>query len=313
MKINRSYTLGEIAEWLNLPFKGNESTKITGISDVYHSMFGDITFADNDKYFELANASNASAIIVQNKQYESVEKGLLFCADAFETYNKLANMLFPKTVQKENIHPNATVGEGTMIYPQVIIGDHVCIGRNCTIYPNVTIFGPCTIGDNVILNSGVVIGTEAFYFKKEDNAKYQRLASVGSVQIDSNVEIGAKSTIDKGLGGITQISEGTKIGNSVQIGHDTYIGKNCFIAAQTGIASNVVVEDEVIIWGQVGVQKNVVIGKEAVILGQSGVTKSIEGGKIYFGLPAVDSREKMRELAYIKQIPELIKILSEKL
>lgn len=313
MKINRSYTLGEIAEWLNLSFKGNESIKISGISDVYHSMYGDITFADNDKYFEVANVSNASVIIVQNKQYESSEKGLLICEDAFETYNKLASLLFPKLVQKENINPNAIIGDGTIIHPQVIISDNVCIGSNCIIYPNVTIFGPCTIGDNVVLNSGVVIGTEAFYFKKEENGKYLKLTSVGSVRIDNNVEIGAKSTIDKGLGGFTQISEGTKIGNSVQVGYDTYIGKNCLIAAQTGIASNVVIEDEVVIWGQVGIQKNVVIGKEAVVLGQSGVTKSIEGGKIYFGLPAVDSREKMRELAYIKQIPELIKILSEKL
>lgn len=313
MKINRSYTLGEIASWLNLSFKGNESIKITGISDVYHSMYGDITFADNDKYFELANASNVSVIIVQNKQYESSEKGLIFCEDAFETYNKLARWLFPQNTQKENIHPNTQIGEDTLIYPQVFIGNNVSLGRNCIVYPYVTIFGPCTIGDNVVLNSGVVIGSEAFYYKKEENGNYKRLISVGSVQIDNHVEIGAKSTIDKGLGGITQISEGTKIGNSVQIGHDTYIGKNCLIASQTGIASNVVIEDEVVIWGQVGIQKNVIIGKEAVVLGQSGVTKSLEGGKIYFGLPAVDSREKMRELAYIKQIPELIKILSEKL
>ncbi|GAB4402074.1 MAG: UDP-3-O-(3-hydroxymyristoyl)glucosamine N-acyltransferase [Bacteroidales bacterium] len=312
MKLRRSYTLYEIAEWLNLNYSGDENIKITGISDVYHANYGDITFADNSKYYEIANNSNASVIIVQDNTIEPNGKGIIYCNDAFETYNKLASYFFPKSIIEEQISPNAPIGKATQIYPNVYIGDDVLIGENCIIYPNVVIYGPCIIGNNVIINAGVVIGSEAFYFKK-DESNYLRLNSVGSVVIESDVEIGAKTTIDKGLGGTTIIGNGTKIGNSVQIGFDTVIGKNCFIAPQTGIASNVIIEDEVVIWGQVGIQKNVIIGKEAIILGQSGVTKSVEGGKIYFGLPAVESREKMRELAYIKQIPELIKLLSEKL
>lgn len=312
MKLHRSYTLNEIAEWLDLNYSGDGNIIITGISDVYHAIHGDITFADNAKYYEVALNSNASAIIVQNNTIESSNKGIIYCNDAFEVYNKLASYFFPKPTIENQISPKAQINNTTQIYPNVYISDNVIIGENCTIYPNVVIFGPCIIGNNVIINAGAVIGSEAFYFKKNEH-EYLRLNSVGSVIIESNVEIGAKTTIDKGLGGTTIIGQGTKIGNSVQIGFDTKIGKNCFIAPQTGIASNVIIEDEVVIWGQVGVQKNVIIGKEAIILGQSGVTKSIEGGKIYFGLPAVESREKMRELAYIKQVPELIKLLSEKL
>ena len=55
MKLRRSYTLYEIAEWLNLNYSGDENIKITGISDVYHANYGDITFADNSKYYEIAN------------------------------------------------------------------------------------------------------------------------------------------------------------------------------------------------------------------------------------------------------------------
>ncbi|MGQ9846720.1 MAG: UDP-3-O-(3-hydroxymyristoyl)glucosamine N-acyltransferase [Bacteroidales bacterium] len=312
MKLNRSYTLNEIAEWLGLNYSGDGNIKITGISDVYHAAYGDITFADNDKYYELALNSNASVIIVQDNTISSSQKGILYSNDAFEVYNKLVSYFFPKPKAEEQISRKAQIHNTTQIYPNVYIGGDVSIGENCVIYPNVVIYGPCVIGNNVIINAGAVIGSEAFYFKKNEH-EYLRLNSVGSVVIESNVEIGAKTTIEKGLGGTTLISKGTKIGNSVQIGFDTKIGKNCFIAPQTGIASNVIIEDEVIIWGQVGIQKNVIIGKEAIILGQSGVTKSLEGGKIYFGLPAVESREKMKELAYIKQIPELIKLLSEKL
>jgi UDP-3-O-[3-hydroxymyristoyl] glucosamine N-acyltransferase len=42
-------------------------------------------------------------------------------------------------------------------------------------------------------------------------------------------------------------------------------------------------------------------------LGQTGVTKSVEGGKSYFGTPIEESREKLKQLANIKRIPELIK------
>lgn len=312
MKLQRSYTLSEIAKWLGLNYSGDGNIKITGISDVYHASYGDITFADNNKYFDIAHKSYASVIIVQDITIESKEKGIIYCNDAFEAYNKLASFFFPKTIVEEQISPRAQISKSTLIYPNVYIGENVIIGENCILYPNVVVYGPCVIGNNVTINAGVVIGSEAFYYKKNENT-YVRLNSVGSVVIESDVEIGSKTTIDKGLGGTTIIGKGTKIGNSVQIGFDTVIGKNCFIAPQTGIASNVIIEDDVVIWGQVGVQKNVIIGKEAVILGQSGVTKSVEGGKIYFGLPAVESREKMRELAYIKQIPELIKLLSEKL
>lgn len=312
MKLRRPYILSEIAEWLNLTFSGDGNTKITGISDVYHANYGDITFADNSKYYEIAKNSNASVIIVQDNTIESDSKGIIYCNDAFEEYNKLAAYFFPKSIVQEQISPNAQINKTTQIYPNVYIGDDVLIGENCVIYPNVVIYGPCVIGNNVIINAGTIIGSEAFYYKKNEQ-EYLRLNSVGSVVIESHVEIGAKTTIDKGLGATTIVGKGTKIGNAVHIGFDTVIGKNCFIAPQTGIASNVIIEDDVVIWGQVGIQKNVIIGKEAIILGQSGVTKSIEGGKIYFGLPAVESREKMRELAYIKQIPELVKLLSEKL
>ena len=73
------------------------------------------------------------------------------------------------------------------------------------------------------------------------------------------------------------------------------------------IAGVVTIEDDVILWGQVGVQKDLTIGKGAVVLGKSGVPKSLEGGKTYFGSPTQEAREKMKELAFIKQLPSILK------
>ena len=59
-------------------------------------------------------------------------------------------------------------------------------------------------------------------------------------------------------------------------------------------------------WGQVGTTSGITIGAKAVVMGQTGVTKSIEGGKSYFGTPIEESREKLKQLAYVKKIPDLI-------
>ena len=89
---------------------------------------------------------------------------------------------------------------------------------------------------------------------------------------------------------------------SIKNKNDTKIGKKCLIASQTGIAGCVTIEDEVTLWGQVGTNSGITIGKGAVILGQTGVTKSIPGGKTYFGTPISESREKLKELAYLKRL-----------
>ena len=199
-----------------------------------------------------------------------------------------------------------------MIQPNVFIGNNVSIGDNCTIHANVSIYDNCVIGNGVTIHAGTVIGGDAFYYKNRPEG-FDKLLSGGRVVIEDNVDIGALCTIDKGVTGDTTIGTGTKLDNQVQVGHDTLIGKKCLIASQTGIAGCVIIEDEVTIWGQVGTNSGITIGKKAVIMGQTGVTKSVAGGKSYFGTPIEESREKLKQLAYIKKIPELIKKIEGKL
>ena len=49
-----------------------------------------------------------------------------------------------------------------------------------------------------------------------------------------------------------------------------------------------------------------------MVLAQSGVSKSLDSGKVYFGYPAEESREKLKQLANIKKIPEIIATLKNK-
>jgi UDP-3-O-[3-hydroxymyristoyl] glucosamine N-acyltransferase len=44
-------------------------------------------------------------------------------------------------------------------------------------------------------------------------------------------------------------------------------------------------------------------------LATSGIDKSIEGGKIYFGAPVMEARKKWRELAAIRNLPDILQKL----
>ena len=308
MKLSPSKTLSEIASLLGADFEGNPDFPVTGINEIHKVESGDLTFVDHPKYYDKALSSSATTIIINKKVACPEGKALIFSENPFHDYNKLTLYFRPFEKATAPVSANARVGEGTVLQPGVFVGNHVIIGNNCIIHANVSIYDHCVIGDNVIIHSGTVIGSDAFYMKKE-NGSYQKWNSCGRVVIHNNVEIGANCTIDRGVSGDTIIGEGTKMDNLIQIGHDTVIGKNCLFASQVGIAGVVIIEDDVILWGQVGVQKDLTIGKGAVVLGQSGLSKSISGNKIWFGSPVREAREKLKELALIKQLPSILEKL----
>ncbi len=308
MKFPSPVPINELAKLTGSRVVSRTDVPVTGINEIHKVEKGDITFVDHPKYYEKALNSSATFIII-NKETDAPEgKALLISEDPFSAYITIVKKFRSFNPATGNISATAIIGKGSIIQPGVFIGDHVRIGENCLIHSNVSLYDYTEIGDGVIIHANTVIGSDAFYFKRRPEG-YDKMLSCGRVVIRDNVEIGASCTIDKGVSGDTIIGEGTKIDNQVHIGHDTIIGKNCLFAAQVGIAGVVTIEDDVILWGQVGVQKDLTIGKGAVVLGQSGIPKSLEGGKTYFGSPVQEAREKMRELAFVKQLPEIIEKL----
>lgn len=310
MKFPQAHTLKEIAAIINCEFVGSESFSVLGMNEIHVVEPGDIVFVDHPKYYDKALQSAATIVLI-NKQVDCPEgKALLISDDPFRDFNKLTNHFRPFQASNAAISLSAQIGEGTIIQPNSFVGNNVTIGKNCLIHSNVSIYDNTVIGDNVIIHSGTILGADAFYYKKRPEG-YDQLISGGRVVVEDNVGIGALCTIDKGVTGDTTIGAGTKIDNQVHVGHDTIIGKKCLIASQTGIAGCVVIEDEVTLWGQVGTTSGIRIGSKAVVMGQTGVTKSIEGGKTYFGTPVEESREKLKQLANLKKIPEILNKLNQ--
>ena len=308
MKFNKTYTLKQIAEIINSKYIGTDDFPVHGMNEIHVVEAGDIVFVDHPKYYDKALQSAATIVLI-NKEVDCPEgKALLISDDPFRDFNVLTKHFSPFQFSNVSISDSAKIGEGTQIQPNCFVGHNVQIGKNCLIHSNVSIYDNTIIGDNVIIHAGTILGADAFYYKKRPDG-FDQLISGGRVVIENNVGIGALCTIDKGVTGDTTIGEGTKIDNQVHVGHDTVIGKKCLIASQTGIAGCVIIEDEVTLWGQVGTTSGITIGAKAVIMGQTGVTKSVEGGKSYFGTPIEESREKLKQLANIKRIPEIIEKL----
>ncbi len=307
MQFPSPVSLQWIATFIQAKLVGNTNAQATGINEIHKVEEGDLVFVDHPKYYATCLNSAASFIII-NKETDVPEgKALLIVENPFEAYCKIVKHFRPFEPAGKMISDSAVIGEGTFIYPGAFIGNHVRIGKNCIIHPNVSIMDHCIIGNNVIVQAGTVIGSDAFYYntKKDRELWYKKMPSCGRVIIEDDAEIGAGCTIDRGVSHDSIIGRGTKMDNMIHIGHDTVTGKNCLIAAQVGIAGVVTLEDGVTLWGQVGVSKTLTIGANAVIYAQSGVGKDTEGGKVYFGSPIEDAREKMKELVWVKRIPEL--------
>ncbi len=143
------------------------------------------------------------------------------------------------------------IGDRTALLPGAVIGEDVSIGCDCLIYPHVVIREESEIGDNVILHAGAVIGDDGFGFLTR-HAAHGKMPQVGRVIIESDVEIGSNSCIDRATLGVTRVRRGTRIDNLVQIGHNVTVGEDAILCAQVGVAGSTRIGDRVTLGGQAG-------------------------------------------------------------
>ena len=327
------FTAGQIAGILDGVVFGNPDAEVYKLAKIEEGTEGSLTFLANTKYSNYLYTTNATIVIV-NKSYElenEVKATLIKVDDAYSSFSKLLEYYNQIKLMKSGIEQpsvisdgvtygddlylgsfcyigkNVRIGNNVKIYPNSFIGDNVTIGDNCVFFAGVRVYSETEIGNYVTIHSGSIIGSDGFGFAPQEDGSFTKIPQIGNVVIEDYVEIGSCSTVDRATLGTTYIRKGAKLDNQIQVAHNVEIGENTVIAAQTGIAGCVIIEDEVTLWGQVGTTSGITIGAKAVILGQTGVTKSVEGGKSYFGTPIEESREKLKQLANIKRIPELLK------
>lgn len=337
-----STTVERIAQELNCPAKGNQRLEIHGAESVLRAGPHDITFIGDELNLKRLKSSNAGAVIVEKrleesfqKAYESASITSLTVEDAQAAFIKIFQKLRPqRSLPEVGISPQAEISEGTTIgenchiYPRVTIRPGVQIGNNCRIYPGAYIGEDCVLGDDVtihanavlypdvkisnrvLIHASAVLGCDGFGYRFEQG-RFAKIPHLGSVRIEDDVEIGAGTTIDRGMIGATVIGEGTKIDNQVMIAHNCEIGKHNAFASQVGFAGSITTGDYVRCAGQVGIADHVHVGDRATLGARAGVHRDIPPGEVHIGTPAAPEREQKKIVLSIKKVPEMRKQIRE--
>jgi UDP-3-O-[3-hydroxymyristoyl] glucosamine N-acyltransferase len=136
MKLSAPVSVKWISELINSEIIGNQELFISGVNEIHQVEKGDIVFVDHPKYYDKCLNSDASCIIINNKEVTIPEgKAILFCADPFEAYVKIVSNFKPFQLSNTAISPDLKMGKDSIILPNVFIGNNVTIGDNCIIYP----------------------------------------------------------------------------------------------------------------------------------------------------------------------------------
>ncbi len=314
--------------------RGCTEATLTGIAALKDAAPGDISFLGNPKYKADVAASKASLILVPADYDAEPAAGqcLLLVDNPSAALAKLCarleQRLWPRPAA--GIHPSAivdptakiaadatvgplcvieagvTVGARTHVQAQAYLGRDVVVGEDCWFLPGVKIYNECVVRDRVRLHAGVVIGSDGFGY--EFNAgRHEKVPQVGNVVVESDVEIGANTTIDRARFSRTVIGEGTKIDNLVQIGHNVLVGKHCLLCSQVGISGSTTLGDYVVLGGQVGVAGHLHIAKGTKAGGQTGIGADTQPGSYINGSPALPYMLERRITVLRERIPGLFR------
>jgi UDP-3-O-[3-hydroxymyristoyl] glucosamine N-acyltransferase len=325
------FTASQIAELLNGKVEGNPDVRVSRLSKIEEGNPGSLSFLANPKYTQYIYNTNASIVIVNDdfKLEKPVDSTLIRVPDAYtsfarllEYYDKIkkdisgiSNLSFiagsaevGKNVyvgEYAYIGNNASIGDNVKIHPQVFIGDNVTIGEGSILYAGTRVYSDNIIGSNCTLHSGVIIGSDGFGFAPQQTSDYRKVAQIGNVILEDEVEIGANTTIDRATLGSTIIRKGVKLDNLIQVAHNVEIGENTVIAAQTGVSGSTKIGKNCMIGGQVGITGHLNIGDNVKIAAQSGIAHDLKDGAIVIGSPAFGIKKYWKSYAHFKNLDEL--------
>ena len=328
----------EISLLLNGTIEGKPEVTVNQLAKIEEAEAGSLSFLANPKYEQYLYTTQASILIIDQGQVLTepvnatlirVENPYIAISVLLDKYNQ-SKLAKPGIEHPSFVHPTAKLGRDVYIGAFSYIGANVVLGDNCRIYPNsyvaadvvlgnnVTVFAgvkiyfDCKIGNDVTLHSGVIIGGDGFGFAPQGDGTYQKVAQIGNVIIEDDVEIGANTTIDRATMGSTIIRRGVKLDNLIQIAHNVEIGSNTVVAAQTGISGSTKIGENVVLGGQVGVVGHIQIAKGSQVQAQSGISRTIkEENKKWAGAPATNYQDHMRSQIRVNRLPELEKKIQE--
>lgn len=321
-------TLKELADYLDGEVIGDENIKIKGVMTIDEATEGYITFVSNIKYLKKIEETKASAILV-SPGITAKGKNLLVTKNPYLSFAKVVDLMmnpekvYPGTLDDSAsvsdsaeigsnvtaypfvfIGENVKVADNVVLYPGVYVGDDCQIGKDTIIHPNTVLHKGTVIGERVVIHSNTVIGCSGYGYAP-DGKTYYKIPQVGIAVIEDDVDIGANTTINRGVLGETRIKRGTKIDSEVIIAHNVEIGEDTLITSQVGIAGSVEIGNNVILAGGAGIAGHIKVGDNVKVGGWTGVTKDLASGGTFLGTPAIEIERMRKCYLIIQKLPEM--------
>ena len=329
---SRSMTLGELAKMSDSSLQGDPQCQIHKVAAIDDASVGDISFVREKKYQTYLKTSKASAVILPQYMSESFSGNKLINDDPYLAYAKVVEALYVSSKDRWGVHPsaviddsvkippdsfigaNVSIGAGTQLQSQVVIGAGCSIGENCFIggstelKANVSLYANTIIGEHCLLQSGVVLGADGFGFAPQKSGKWYKIPQVGNVVLGDDVEVGANTCIDCAALGSTIIGNGVKLDNLIQIGHNVQIGEDTAIAGHTAVAGSVTIGKRCRIAGAVAITGHLQIADDVMITATTLVSHSIHKSGVYSsGLVMDDNQSWRKNVARFKRLDDLFR------
>ncbi|MBB5661416.1 UDP-3-O-(3-hydroxymyristoyl)glucosamine N-acyltransferase [Brevundimonas halotolerans] len=200
------------------------------------------------------------------------------------------------------VHPDAQVDATASVGALCYVGPNCRVGARSVLHPNVTLVQNVKIDEDVVINSGTVVGADGFGYERNEAGELEKFPHLGGVHIESGVEIGSNTSIDRGTLDDTVIRQGARIDNQVHISHNVQIGRHSAVIAQSMVGGSASVGEggwlapAAIVMNQIRVGAGATVGMAAVVV------KDVPDGMTVMGSPAVSSEQFRTERAKLKSL-----------
>jgi len=323
--------LGDLVDSLGGELIGDPELDIIGIAPLDAAGPSHITFLSNPKLRTQAAETHAAALILSPRDHPQLSSyaGARVLTDNPYAYFARAAQRFAATSAVSppvGVHPHAwvdptamlaasaSIGPGATIEAGAQIGEHCVIGAGCHVgrnavigahtllHPRVSFLANCRIGERGIIQSGAVIGGDGFGFANEAG-HWIKIPQMGGVRIGDDVEIGANTTIDRGVLEDTVIEDGVKLDNQIQIAHNCVIGAHTAMAGCVGVAGSAKIGKHCTFGGAAMILGHLTIADHVHISSGSLVSRSIlEPGQYTGFYPLAKNADWEKTAAVVRQL-----------
>ena len=225
-------TVGQLASRLQGEVVGDREREIADAQGLLKAGTDDVTFVGDDLNLRKLNQCKAGTVLVDPGRLAAakqlmglVDVTFILVDDPQAAFIETMQLFRPQRTRPQfgishraHVEPSATIGADTNIFPGAFIGPDVVIGAGCDIHPGAVIGAGCRIGDQttihanavlypditlgsrVIIHANAVLGADGFGYRFE-RGRFVKIPQLGTVRVDDDVEIGACTTVDRGMTG----------------------------------------------------------------------------------------------------------------